>query len=153
MVENAATENDFLGIEYPLENMNKHAAVMLILVISILSSFAGAESLPVPVDQRGLSKEMTNFTIAKYRTEVRDCYDKVLKTDPKREGRIVIKFLIETNGSVKDAIINKDTIHSPSLNTCLLKSVNSWKFPKSLVVTHVENYPFYFRPVNSNAND
>ena len=79
---------------------------------------------------------------------IQSCYEKNLLKNPALSGKIVLKWVIDENGSVSKAEIVSDGLHNSKVGACLLTEARKWKFPHPRgggVVT--VTYPFMFNSV------
>jgi TonB family protein len=90
------------------------------------------------LDRSGIQR-----VIRRQMSGVRRCYEKQLTKNPNLAGKIVVKFTIDKNGTVKNASIQLDTVGSRELSKCILKLVRKWRFPKGSGKVEV-SYPFIF---------
>jgi len=61
---------------------------------------------------------------------LQDCYKQELKYDPSISGKIVVRFIIDSDGNVKDAFIASSTLNSPRMEECILNRIKRWRdFP------------------------
>jgi TonB family protein len=90
----------------------------------------------------GLSKSVVREVVRGHIEEVRDCYNAELVEDGTIEGRSVVTFAIEPDGSVHDARVPESTMPE-RFDACLSKAVQTWAFPTSDAQTLV-TYPFEF---------
>jgi TonB family protein len=100
-----------------------------------------------PREARG--KDEIARVIADNRTKVRACYEAALKTNPGIAGDLVVSFIINPDGSVKNAEVNwsESELHVPELDSCTLEVVQAMKFPpSSRGLESKVNYPFNFNP-------
>jgi TonB family protein len=121
---------------------------------------AAAEATPTPPastnaapaasparDSRG--KEQIQQVMAANRDKVRACYDAALPTNPGIHGGLVLDFVIDPRGDVKQAEVNwsASDLHIPELDTCAVDAVRSIKFPaSSRGLESKVSYPFNFNP-------
>lgn len=100
-----------------------------------------------PSTQGGRDKtEVQKFIRTNLKT-IRNCYEEVLKQDPKVEGKLRVTFKITQAGQVSEANAQSVGNLPASLQDCTKSTIKSWVFPASrssepTVVT----YPFTFRP-------
>jgi TonB family protein len=96
----------------------------------------------------GLSKEVINEGVKKYKKSVNDCYEPALKTNPKLEGKVSVAFTITPEGKVSNADVRETTINNPVVESCVVRATQEMTFPKNPdnVPTHIVAYPFYFKP-------
>ncbi len=57
---------------------------------------------------------------------VKDCYDVALTTDPKLDGKVVVKFKVEKKtGKIMDTVVDKERTKAPeSLSKCIVEAVD-----------------------------
>jgi TonB family protein len=98
-------------------------------------------------DSRG--KEQIQQVMAANRDAVRACYDAALPKNPGVHGDLVLDFVIDPRGDVKQAEVNwsASDLHIPELDTCAVNAVRSIKFPaSSRGLESKVSYPFNFNP-------
>ncbi len=98
-------------------------------------------------DTRG--KEQIQQVMAANRDKVRACYDAALAQNPGIKGALVVDFLIDPNGKVKQAEVNwsESDLHIPELDTCAVDAVRAIQFPaSSRGLESKVTYPFNFNP-------
>ncbi len=78
----------------------------------------------------GLDQDEINQVILRHMGQVRFCYEQGLQASEKLSGRVSVHFLIGGAGSVNEADIAGTSMHSNSVESCLLAKLKSWKFPK-----------------------
>ncbi|MCA9605460.1 MAG: AgmX/PglI C-terminal domain-containing protein [Myxococcales bacterium] len=90
-----------------------------------------------------LSSEAIRRVIQRNQPAVRACYERGLASDPRLEGRITVQFIISAQGTVQTATVADSTLHSPSVEQCITRSILRLRFPQpaggGIVVTR---YPF-----------
>lgn len=112
--------------------------------VSGFGTGSGFASKPL---QRGrLPKEQIRRVITRRRAAFRYCYEKRLQKAPTLEGKVVVSFTIQRNGSVAGARIASSTMKDAEVEACLLKATSRLRFPKPKGGTVVVSYPFLFRP-------
>ncbi len=77
---------------------------------------------------------------------VKYCYEKELKRNPKLQGKIVVLFTIGMNGFVKKAKIQATTMHNYNVESCIVRMVLRWRFPRPEKGSVTVSYPFIFTP-------
>lgn len=92
-------------------------------------------------------KDIQTAVLAK-RAEARACFDQVAKSKPGLEGNIVVKWLIDPKGIVKEVMIDPDktTVPDQTIGACIIGVVSKLTFPPS--AKHFEtkaSYPFNFK--------
>jgi TonB family protein len=94
-----------------------------------------------------LDRDIIKRVIRSHLSEIKYCYERELRKDPKLRGSVDVRFTIGPTGSVSASMTPRNTTGSEALESCLAKAVKRWKFPKPtgggiVVVT----YPFVFKP-------
>jgi TonB family protein len=94
------------------------------------------------LDREGLTRQ-----IRRQLAPVRRCYErKLAEAGADTGGRLVVRFVIEAEGSVAEAsVVSSD--FGAELDGCVVNAVMRWRFPKPpgggrITVT----YPFIFKP-------
>jgi TonB family protein len=93
-----------------------------------------------PVSSAALSKVMNENKAA-----FSACYDKQARKDPKLAGRVVMRFTIRDNGTVRNVKIRKTTLGNSKVEGCIVAVGKKLRFPgeKGRKKTRVI-YPFEF---------
>ena len=61
---------------------------------------------------------------------LQDCYKQELRYDPGISGKIIVRFIIDVDGNVKDASVVTSTLNSPRMEECILNRIKRWRnFP------------------------
>lgn len=96
----------------------------------------------------GVSKYAINATIAKYLNQVRRCYEAELKNHPDLQGLVEMSFEINATGKLNYSKVNKTTLNSPPVESCISSKMMDWQFPQPKGGVNVPvKYPFMLRPV------
>jgi TonB family protein len=78
---------------------------------------------------------------------VQTCYERALRGTPTAAGRVVVRFTIETSGTVSGASAVENSTGDPGIGTCVVSTVSRFRFspgPEGGSVT--VSYPFVFAP-------
>ncbi|MCC6750857.1 MAG: AgmX/PglI C-terminal domain-containing protein [Deltaproteobacteria bacterium] len=81
--------------------------------------------------------------IRSYAVQIRGCYERRLKHAPELAGRFVLRLVIDDEGQVSRAAVERDTLTDPLVGQCALQVVRRWRFPSGLAGEVA--YPFTFR--------
>ena len=104
------------------------------------------ETQPSPV-LGSLDKNSIRKVIRKGIARFKACYESELVKQPTLKGRVVISFVIQADGSVKDSKASSTTLHSPAVENCLVERFQQLQFPQPLHGGVVRvNYPLVFSP-------
>lgn len=93
----------------------------------------------------GLDKEIILRIMRGHQDEVRDCYEHGLAKDPQLEGRVLLKFTVDLEGSVSEAAIDNVAEAPPEVGKCIRDAVMTWKFPRPVHEEVTISYPFLLR--------
>lgn len=88
----------------------------------------------------GLDKRIIHKVISQHRSDIEGC----IKVEGS-QGEIIVKWTIDATGNVPNAFVTESTMGNPSVEACLVKSIQHWRFPapKNGGVVIV-SYPFVF---------
>ncbi len=96
--------------------------------------------------EEGLSRDEVAGVIRGHMNEVRYCHEASLIRNPKLAGRIILHFVIGKEGTIKTAKEESTTLIDPQLSSCILRRLESWKFPKPRGGVDVSvSFPFLFK--------
>ena len=94
-----------------------------------------------------LDREIIQRVIREHRREIRACYEGELQRDPDLEGRVVVGFVISSDGQVAGSRISESTLGNSAVEDCVARRVRQWRFPEPRGGGTVNvNYPFVFSP-------
>jgi outer membrane biosynthesis protein TonB len=77
---------------------------------------------------------------------MRACYENVLATKPDLQGRVAVKFVIDTSGAVASASDGGSDLPEPSVIKCVQNVFASLSFPKPEGSSVTVVYPLVFEP-------
>jgi hypothetical protein len=94
-----------------------------------------------------LDREEIRAVIRQHTSEVRACYEARLARLLALRGRVVVNFVIGSDGTVVGSFIRHTTMHDRTLEICVGRLVCRWQFPKPLGGGIVNvTYPYNFTP-------
>jgi TonB family protein len=94
----------------------------------------------------GLSQAQTDPVMNGALTQIKKCYDEVLKADPNAGGDLLVKVVIGGEGTVTEAGMLK-SLGKPAFDDCALTVVRGLSFPKPYKGKPVTlNHPMRFTP-------
>jgi hypothetical protein len=99
--------------------------------------------LPPEVIQRIVRQNIGRF---------RFCYENGLRKDPKLEGKVVVGFVIDREGSVESAASDGSTLKDTGVVSCVTKAFLTLRFPKPEGGVVKVNYPILFAPGDSDKS-
>lgn len=77
-----------------------------------------------------LDKDIIRRIVRAHINEIRGCYNRGLERDPGLKGRVAIKFVIGSDGSVQDVGIAETKMTDTEMLECIVGRIATWKFPK-----------------------
>lgn len=87
-------------------------------------------------------KELIRRVVRRHVNEVRYCYERALITNPALQGRVGIRFTIDSAGRVERSEASSSTVADPAVGTCIADAVRRFTFPAlGGGITEV-SYPF-----------
>ena len=101
--------------------------------------------------QGTIDRRIIQKVVRDHQGEFRACYERELNKIKGLNGRVVLFWLISPQGDVTKAIVKETSLKNQTVEQCLIKSVNHWRFPapKGGGIVGVE-YPFVFNAGNNN---
>lgn len=92
-----------------------------------------------------LDRKIIQRVVRRHRREIAYCYESQLQRNPRLEGRVVMKFMIDGNGNVVSAMTKSSTMNNRTVEGCLANKIRHWNFPAPSTTGIVTvNYPFKF---------
>lgn len=96
----------------------------------------------------GRAGEDIAVKVKAHKTETRACYDRVASKNPKVEGDVDVKFVIDPQGAVTDVAVDPahTNVGDEGIGKCLVEIVKTLKFPPSAKGMETRaHYPFNFK--------
>jgi len=125
--------------------INTIFTVKFLLIVSLFTLGCGQDE--TQNIEASLSKDLIRTTVRNNIDDVKFCYDSLLETQSQLEGKLVFKWVINSDGEVSEIENIEDSVGSSELVACLQSNIKEWTFPKpegngSVTVS----YPFVFTP-------
>jgi outer membrane biosynthesis protein TonB len=96
----------------------------------------------------GLDRDQIAAVINKHIGQIIYCYERGLQRSPSLSGRVGVDFTINGAGRVSRAAVGASSLHSASVEACILGRLKSWPFPKPVGGVNVKvSYPFVLKRV------
>lgn len=89
-----------------------------------------------------LDKSIIRRVIQQHIAEVKRCYETELEKKKDLAGRVMVHFIIGTDGKVTESSISETTLNSPAGERCIADAVKGWAFPAPRGGTVTVTYPF-----------
>ena len=97
--------------------------------------------------QGQIDKEAVAKAINSHLAEVQRCYEAALLKNPGLAGKVVLEWSISTQGRVVSSKSKSSTLKDSSVESCILRSLNTWQFPPARGQSVIISYPFIFNAV------
>jgi hypothetical protein len=75
------------------------------------------------------------------------CYQRELQRDPGLKGTVVVRFVIDRDGTIRHSHLRATSLHNPVVEECVVDEVDETRFPRPSGGTVVVSYPFNFQPL------
>jgi hypothetical protein len=103
---------------------------------------ASARSSLAP--EAGLTRAVVDEAIRARVSAVRECYEKSAPSEGRPMGLVRLGWHIAPSGAVSSVIVVATTLHSATIEGCIVDEVGRWSFPASARETEVTEHPFSF---------
>lgn len=108
-------------------------------------SIGGEPILPQPIVVGGIAAEAVDAGIEAQMEGIRACIEAERAKHPDLAGKVLVKFTIAQDGSVREATTRSTSLRNPASEACLIARVVEARFPPlqsgRLAIVH---YPFDF---------
>lgn len=106
-----------------------------------------ATNQPDEAKQSGArSEEEIRKVVEQHKGAIFSIYNRALRQNAALQGKVVVKMIIEANGSVSSATIVSSALQDPDLEAKLLQRIRLISFPALNVAQTTLNYSFDFLP-------
>jgi TonB family protein len=91
-----------------------------------------------------LSKELIDKEVRRHRPQIGFCYNKELTRNPNLSGKVSLSWIISLDGSVKSAKVKSSSLGNSNAESCMVRALQNWRFPKPEGGVVEVEYPFVF---------
>jgi hypothetical protein len=79
-----------------------------------------------------IDKELVRKVIQDHAAQIRYCYETQLAINPRLQGKVSIKWVIQGDGSATSAQVDHGatTLDDAKVHECMMSRIQSWAFPK-----------------------
>lgn len=111
-----------------------------------------AVSPPLRMRHGSIDGEKVREVVSSHRAELRGCYERGLLEDSHLSGMCTVRIVIAKDGTVGTAGMQGSTLHSLSMQRCVLQLVRTWRFqPPADGRPAAVDYPLIFRKEERDA--
>ena len=89
---------------------------------------------------------MIRRVVRQHRRELAYCYEKSLQTRRDLYGTVTVNFSIAASGQVIAATVEKSSLGSAQVESCVTGKIRHWNFPSHGMALASVRYPFRFAP-------
>ena len=91
-----------------------------------------------------LSPELIDKEVRRHRAQMQFCYQKQLTRSPNLAGKVSLQWVIAMDGSVIRPKVKSSSLGNDDVESCLVRALANWKFPKPEGGVVEVIYPFVF---------
>jgi protein TonB len=95
-----------------------------------------------------LSPAQVEKTFTHHRRFFNDAYRERLGANPRLAGTMVVSFMVNPDGTTRDARRVQSSLNDPPLERAVLEAIDRMAFPPAAGPTPVERYPLQFNPAS-----
>ena len=79
-----------------------------------------------------IDKELIRKVIQEHASQIRYCYEQQLALNPRLQGKVAIKWIIQADGSATNPQVegSATTLENAQVHECMMSRITSWQFPK-----------------------
>jgi hypothetical protein len=79
-----------------------------------------------------IDKELIRKVIQEHASQIRYCYEQQLALNPRLQGKVSIKWIIQADGSATNPQVEggATTLENAQVHECMMSRITSWQFPK-----------------------
>lgn len=91
-----------------------------------------------------LSKELIDKEVRRHRPQISFCYNAQLTRNPDLSGKVTLSWIIRLDGSVTASKVKASSLGNKDAESCMVRALGTWKFPKPEGGVVEVEYPFVF---------
>lgn len=91
-----------------------------------------------------LSKELIDKEVRRHRPQISFCYNAQLTRKPDLSGKVTLSWIIRLDGSVSNAKVKSSSLGNSDAESCMVRALGGWRFPKPEGGVVEVEYPFVF---------
>jgi len=102
---------------------------------------------PKPIVRGFLRRAQIARVVRRNWFQIKYCYEKELRKNPKLNGTILVSWYIQKTGYTNKVKIAKTTMKNKRVENCIVRRITRWKFPKPKGGIVMVKYPFKFKTI------
>ncbi|MFO0636784.1 MAG: AgmX/PglI C-terminal domain-containing protein [Nannocystaceae bacterium] len=87
---------------------------------------------------------MIDKEVRRHRAQIGFCYNKQLARQPDLSGKVSLQWIIRLDGSVSGAKVKSSSLNNSDAESCMVRALQNWRFPKPEGGVVEVEYPFVF---------
>jgi TonB family protein len=99
-----------------------------------------------PAEEPSHSFQAIADTVKQYQSGIKYAYNRELLSNPNLGGKMMVAFVIQSDGAVNSVEVRQSTLNWPPLDEAVKKRIRHWKFPRSPGGPVRVVFPFVFHP-------
>jgi hypothetical protein len=93
-----------------------------------------------------LDPDIIRSIVGGHAGRIKSCYEQELTRTPDMTGKVIMKWVINGQGQVTQALVVATQLNNAAVESCLANEILTWTFPKPTGGgTVIVNYPFVFK--------
>ena len=84
--------------------------------------------------------------VKQHLSQYRYCYQRELQKDHTLGGKVTLKWIIASDGTVSSASVKRTTVGNSAVTSCMLNVARRMQFPSPKGGIVIVSYPFLFSP-------
>ena len=77
-----------------------------------------------------IEKQSIMNSLNVHKSQIKYCYENALKTNPGLAGRVVLRFIIQKDGSIQTVTVARSALGDSAVENCIKIAAKRWKFDK-----------------------
>src|SRR5512139_1183106 len=110
----------------------------VILAVSALIAATGSPGKVVEAQEAsdggapvgGLTPDQIRTVIERNIRQVEGCYEELLRRIPDAHGRVTIAYVVQPDGTVRDATVVDNSFGDPAVGECIARRAGTWVYPR-----------------------
>jgi hypothetical protein len=107
-------------------------------------AIGGEPILPRPTVVGAISADDVVAGMASQEAAIHRCWEQEKAKNPALAGKVLVKFVIGTDGAVRDPTVRSSSLRDPATEACVVARVGEVRYPPLASGTAVVHYPFVF---------
>ena len=98
-----------------------------------------------PESEGGLTNEQILKVVRSHAAAIQFCYEKELVRFPHLNGKVLVNWKVDLDGRVESASVASSSLGNASAESCIVRQIKNWQFPRPNGVKADVHFPFFFK--------